>query len=294
MGDSSMTDTHSHTRTRRTHKKSRAGCFNCKQRRIKCDEHKPTCNNCQRFSISCDFSPKSAPTVPEQGDETAGNNPHTGLRKRGRPRKDWSAITQRSVSQTSGSRENSYEVSGTAMISSPHLTVEDLELLYYYMSDPILSQGDKVLWQEKVPRLAFANPCVLHVLLAAPAFYKMRRDPDRYEHFKKIADDHLAAGVRQATSLLPNLNRDNCSALYVAAILTCCCSFAQPSGPRHLLVVAGGYEVPWLSLFRGVRLIIESIGFEYIFSGILAPSPSQSPAPPPQSLLNECRSEFVP
>ncbi|KAB8293898.1 hypothetical protein EYC80_009374 [Monilinia laxa] len=41
--------------TRRPHKKSRYGCKSCKTRRLKCDESKPTCANCMRNGISCEY-----------------------------------------------------------------------------------------------------------------------------------------------------------------------------------------------------------------------------------------------
>ncbi|KAF7891329.1 uncharacterized protein EAF02_001654 [Botrytis sinoallii] len=41
--------------TRRPHKKSRYGCKSCKTRRLKCDETKPTCANCLRHSIQCEY-----------------------------------------------------------------------------------------------------------------------------------------------------------------------------------------------------------------------------------------------
>ncbi|KAM3064831.1 hypothetical protein ACMFMG_010458 [Clarireedia jacksonii] len=40
---------------RRHHRKSRYGCRNCKSRRHKCDEAKPTCNNCAKSSLSCEY-----------------------------------------------------------------------------------------------------------------------------------------------------------------------------------------------------------------------------------------------
>ncbi|KAJ8062928.1 hypothetical protein OCU04_008175 [Sclerotinia nivalis] len=41
--------------TRRPHKKSRYGCKSCKTRRLKCDETKPTCANCSKSNIVCEY-----------------------------------------------------------------------------------------------------------------------------------------------------------------------------------------------------------------------------------------------
>ncbi|APA08617.1 hypothetical protein sscle_04g033870 [Sclerotinia sclerotiorum 1980 UF-70] len=50
---------------RRPHKKSRYGCKSCKARRLKCDETKPTCANCTKSDIACEylFLPFSKPSL---------------------------------------------------------------------------------------------------------------------------------------------------------------------------------------------------------------------------------------
>ncbi|OTA93461.1 hypothetical protein M434DRAFT_293561 [Hypoxylon sp. CO27-5] len=42
-------------RQRRYHAKSKAGCVTCKQRRIKCDEVRPTCGRCSSRNVQCRF-----------------------------------------------------------------------------------------------------------------------------------------------------------------------------------------------------------------------------------------------
>ncbi|KAK1827583.1 hypothetical protein QBC39DRAFT_174625 [Podospora conica] len=44
---------------RRGHTKSRRGCFNCKRRRIKCQETKPACGHCSKGGLKCEY-----PSVP--------------------------------------------------------------------------------------------------------------------------------------------------------------------------------------------------------------------------------------
>ena len=43
------------SRKRKTHKKSRKGCNNCKIRRVKCDETHPQCEKCLAYGVSCDY-----------------------------------------------------------------------------------------------------------------------------------------------------------------------------------------------------------------------------------------------
>ncbi|KAI1647738.1 uncharacterized protein F4817DRAFT_358537 [Daldinia loculata] len=281
-----------HPRARRPHRKSRAGCRNCKQRR--CDELKPTCGSCSRFAIPCDFSPN--PAGSKQGEDLLNNAPTR--RKRGRPRKDWPAITRDfgphgEICESSEiTAPNLDLLSIKESTSSPHLTVDELELLHHYLTDGQLSQGDKLLWQIKVPRLAFTHHCALHLILAISAFHLTRLEPDRSEHFRRLADTHHSIGIRQATHLFPQLSTDNCSALYVASALACACGFAKKPTPGNLLVVAEDCEVPWLDLLRGVRIIIENIGLGHVFSGVLGPFPPPQPEEPSRKEAHQV--EFVP
>jgi hypothetical protein len=48
------------THRRRGHFKSRLGCFNCKRRRIKCNEDRPDCSACRRLSLECAYPPQNA------------------------------------------------------------------------------------------------------------------------------------------------------------------------------------------------------------------------------------------
>ncbi|ODA81696.1 hypothetical protein RJ55_00198 [Drechmeria coniospora] len=49
---------------RRGHTKSRRGCYNCKRRRIKCQENHPACDHCVRTGLRCEYP--SAPQIIHQ------------------------------------------------------------------------------------------------------------------------------------------------------------------------------------------------------------------------------------
>ncbi|KAF8545321.1 hypothetical protein BDD12DRAFT_811356 [Trichophaea hybrida] len=62
---------------RRSHKKSRAGCLRCKKRRIKCDEVHPSCGNCIKHAIECDFTlppEECAALAPSAGNVGSSNS----------------------------------------------------------------------------------------------------------------------------------------------------------------------------------------------------------------------------
>lgn len=49
--------------SRRGHFKSRLGCFNCKRRRVKCNELRPSCTPCARLKLGCSYPTASAPAT---------------------------------------------------------------------------------------------------------------------------------------------------------------------------------------------------------------------------------------
>ncbi|KAK5658892.1 hypothetical protein OQA88_1706 [Cercophora sp. LCS_1] len=49
---------------RRSHKKSRAGCLECKRRHVKCDEQRPVCIICTLSERPCSYPPNSQPERP--------------------------------------------------------------------------------------------------------------------------------------------------------------------------------------------------------------------------------------
>ncbi|KAH7321107.1 hypothetical protein B0I35DRAFT_477623 [Stachybotrys elegans] len=49
---------------RRGHTKSRRGCYNCKRRRIKCQETRPACGHCVKTGLKCEYP--SLPTITHQ------------------------------------------------------------------------------------------------------------------------------------------------------------------------------------------------------------------------------------
>ncbi|CAK7271486.1 hypothetical protein SEPCBS119000_004632 [Sporothrix epigloea] len=61
---SSDSVSHSKRLERRGHTKSRRGCFNCKRRRIKCQETRPACGHCLKMGLQCEYP--VAPLIPRQ------------------------------------------------------------------------------------------------------------------------------------------------------------------------------------------------------------------------------------
>ncbi|KAI9148775.1 Sterol uptake control protein [Paramyrothecium foliicola] len=250
---------------RRSHKKSRNGCQTCKTRRVKCDEAKPACGNCIRSCFTCDFA--AAKSVPLKTTEL-----QRPVRKRGRPRKVWPA---KLPSPEAESNSNDTGSDTRLSPSAPALNVDDLQLLHHYMSDEPLTSDDDLAWRNEVPSLSFDHHYDLRLILAFSALHLARLKPTEAAKYENLAEAHLLPAIREVMDLLPHINNQNCSALYVATVLICRCIFAKTPRRGDLLVVANDSQVAWWEMFRGVRYVIETMGADAVLTGPLAPSTTQ-------------------
>lgn len=249
---------------RRPHHKSRAGCEQCRKRKVKCNEAKPLCESCDRFALSCTY-----PTEPNEQPQSASHDAHGGgqqqASKRGRPRRDWASTTTCSTPLRKD-KEVQAGKDDALRPSSVQLNVVDFELYHNFVMNSSQHFGYPKLWREKVPEIAFKVPCILHLMLAFSALHMAMLRPEESRKYEAIADEHYASGVPIVTQMMENIGKENAPTLFIASNLICISTFARRPAPGHLLVISEGTEVPWLNLFRGVRFVIETMGPEAIFA----------------------------
>ncbi|KAI0852226.1 hypothetical protein F5Y00DRAFT_227628 [Daldinia vernicosa] len=192
MNDSS-TQEHKPRGPRLYHKKSRTGCTRCKQRRVKCDETRPSCGSCSRHAVECVYLTTS------QASSAAAGRSKSATRHDSRPTGHSTASSSRlvptyddasrqsPVSNAPGLFSNDikpvvYSPNGPGFYSSPsssYVTPADdgsdvevnlpegpwrrfweLRLLYNYyanMSQPFsIPQNQEItyMWQHEIPELA--------------------------------------------------------------------------------------------------------------------------------------------
>ncbi|TQN64990.1 Sterol uptake control protein 2 [Colletotrichum shisoi] len=236
-----------------------------------CDEVKPECGNCLRFSMHCDFAP-SPPTNQISPSPTASSPVTPPPRKRGRPRKDWDAVPKLPASNVSGSDAARIQRTPAPSSGGPTfpsaLNSSDLELQHHYMCHTAITLGESHVWREHVPKLGFKHHYMLHMVLAISAQHLARLRPAQARHYETLAERHSTSALPAVASLIPRLDKDNCQALYHTTVLVCFSTFAKKPTPGHLLAVAEDGEVPWWGLMRGVRIVVQNVGIQTIISGL--------------------------
>ncbi|CAG8198311.1 unnamed protein product [Penicillium olsonii] len=254
---------------RRSHRKSRAGCVQCKKRKVKCDENKPSCQNCERHGVICSFaSPSRLPSAPPAVDFAESPGPSSG------PENATSRVTTILPPIPPITPQSLPSLHSLAPFPST-LAVFDLELLHHYTTSTCytLSRSPAVqtVWREEAPRIGFSEPLVLHTLLALTGLHLARSDESRRASCLAHAHMHHSIAVREVVPLVAPLAQDNGAALFMFSTLTCMFSCAKPSEEGQFLVLfERGGLANWARFFRGTKTIIHS-GGEDLRKGKLAP-----------------------
>ncbi|OIW22709.1 hypothetical protein CONLIGDRAFT_153222 [Coniochaeta ligniaria NRRL 30616] len=216
--------------SRRSHRKSRAGCKECKKRHVKCDEHRPVCVNCFTAEQHCSYLDEPL------ADGTAG------LRRLGL-HSESDTPTSSSISTASsplclapaatGSPDN--QAGNSSRIEpasdqqvSPVFTLSHLALLHHIETVmtkllPLFSPGeaDADACYEMLFTAALSAPYLMDELLALAALHLSTLQPDAAAK----ADRHHQAAELQARALTlfnaagPEIRDQDCTAMFLFSSL---------------------------------------------------------------------------
>ncbi|KAJ5957299.1 hypothetical protein N7501_011578 [Penicillium viridicatum] len=278
--------------SRKTHKKSRLGCANCKRRKIKCDEVKPECTHCLRHSITCDYATQDESLLQAQSDASnSGSEKELQLQSPpSEPQNPYifisSSVTgflppKRRHKKAGHAKDavNSNRASPVpSCIPIPEAPFRfsgaDMELFHHYMVSTSMTlvedEAGKKLMQTSIPQLGFKFNYVLRLLLAFSAYHNahLKRQQQRQEVIpSKVSaestiiaqgDHHYTAAMREVSNSIPRLSETNCHAVYASAVFICFCSFGKgPRAGQYLVFSDTKSTAEWLILLGGVRSIVE-------------------------------------
>ncbi|KAH7413079.1 hypothetical protein BKA64DRAFT_719035 [Cadophora sp. MPI-SDFR-AT-0126] len=175
------------------HPKSRTGCLQCKTRKIKCDESKPSCHKCVRYKLSCSYLqyvPVGSRSLQQRQAEAASHQhnsfeaPHATSRHLQTLPQPYN-INQRPILQA--------DYMGTTF------NTEDLHLLHFYTTQTSISMlgphmtGSNI-WGTIIVTLSFSQKYLLYALFSLSALHlsflhttsssnvQQNRLAERYQH----------------------------------------------------------------------------------------------------------------
>lgn len=152
--------------TRRSHKKSRGGCYSCKSRKIKCGEQKPACGSCVMKGIACVYPPTEQPQR-KTNLPLIKRNPNVAPSF---PGASFSLLDMRFFHHF-------------LTIAYPHLPVEN----------------DHV-WIHDIPQFAEQHEYLMHAILSLGASHLSRLTGVDYRRESLVHRGHAIGGLNQALS----------------------------------------------------------------------------------------------
>ena len=244
-----------------------------------CDEKRPSCTNCVNHSIECDFS-ISTPTSPSPSPPAASS-----ARQRYRFKQSKYQTLSSSAPKEGNPRPGDNSVAVQCNLSANNsaaggISFADLQLFHHYLISTYRTLTDEALdqhgvWSIHIPQWGISLPSILHLMLALSALHLGHQNPDLRHQYVMQANDHFTFGIRSVTTVLSQLNSENCQMIYMSAVMICLVYFGHGPRPGEYLVFSRQGQAKWLVLMRGVRSILAS-NHDEIFSGILTPQTDDS------------------
>ncbi|KAG9231280.1 hypothetical protein BJ875DRAFT_469943 [Amylocarpus encephaloides] len=267
--------------TRRPHHKSRQGCVTCKQKKIKCDETKPSCKYCTLRSLECVYSPPDAGSSPAVS--RAVSTPTT-VSKPSLPSAGRSSFLPNS-SPNAGRNTNldaNLHIDPALRFSShqpcDRWTLSDMELLYFYTSSTSLTLSNSPehchVWQYVVPNFAFSHTFLLQELLALAALHKSAVSPEIRDNLRAIAARHHATALSMFRAGLGNIDTSNCHAYFAFGSIVTIYELASAEHPDIFFWNGGDISCPssleCFQLLRGTGYLIMD-SYSELSNGPLGP-----------------------
>ncbi|KAJ6036705.1 C6 transcription factor, partial [Penicillium herquei] len=222
---------------RRSHKKSRNGCDQCKKRRVKCDETGPPCSMCSFRELECTFGGSSAHTVQHDVVDTPSLSP---------------PVTGTSFDATNRTR--------TILIN--RFPLRALELMHKFSTETYQSLSnaptDDYGWQFTVPEKALDHDFLMSGILAFSSLHiaVISESPEKVSSYIDTAIEYNNQALPPFRQAIGNLSSSNCDAVFAHSIITILINLAmrrfipKQEKPDVTTMIATIFE-----LLQGVRSI---------------------------------------
>ncbi|CCD55730.1 similar to transcription factor Cys6 [Botrytis cinerea T4] len=237
---------HSNYRPRKSNTKSRNGCHNCRKRRIKCDEAKPSCGQCSDRllgAVQCEYLIPQKPVM-------KGQLPSEQQISTGR-------ICSTSVRDQIISYLEKSEVPCSHFKDPIYKPGDTLELLDHFTGVTTLwigSQSFQKIIQQHGLRISLRAPCLMHAILAFSASHLHYLHPKEKKyniaftlHYSKSLSSYLS-------ELRTSLNSSNADAIIASSYLHTMLTFRNIQ-PDQNIEIDGSGRVTWLRAMRGVSTL---------------------------------------
>ncbi|KAK1138413.1 hypothetical protein N8T08_002630 [Aspergillus melleus] len=179
---------------RRTHKKSRNGCIECKRRHVKCDEKRPACSNCITSERHCEYA----------GLEIISSRLRAS-RSRSRASASASPLTVESAPALP-------ETSNKTSLDNSPVNMLHVELLHHFTTETLqsMSTGEAQLGPVDILKYGLSAPYLMNQFLALSALHLSLLRPAQQKHYLHMASQLQAHALSIYNATRPEINQETC------------------------------------------------------------------------------------
>ncbi|PQE05610.1 C6 finger domain protein [Rutstroemia sp. NJR-2017a BBW] len=205
-------------RKRRAHKKSRKGCRNCKLRRVKCDEKRPSCFKCRDYGYICNYDSRT----PDLEMAISGGSIAA---ETGEEIQSWSTFSSKPLKKPTIPITLEPSITIGDGMSSMILDRQSLARLDRFRNRTVLSIGTPTtseLFQNISYSMAFEHPYLMHVMQTLTATHdRFLALPSPHSYHRSVTESyHLShAASLFNKKLFSPINDKDRDALWATAAL---------------------------------------------------------------------------
>ncbi|KAK1761091.1 hypothetical protein QBC47DRAFT_21443 [Echria macrotheca] len=251
---------------KRPHRKSRTGCRNCKTRKVKCDEARPSCRNCTLRREQCLYplNPSSLPPASSRSSSSSSPSVTSAVKAiiGTTPVTDFEDVI---LTDAPSLPDTMDIVTTTPVIREPiFIPAErselDMRLLWHYTNSTYTSLSS---WSKDDPQIvnllrvkllehALTTPFLMDGLLGISAMH-LRYLGDTATAPDAVTAFYRARAVEGYRAAIDSADPSTFPALLVSSIILCGLSSSMLRGDEAQPL----YILDWISVWRGIRLIIQ-------------------------------------
>ncbi|GKZ60826.1 hypothetical protein AnigIFM49718_007186 [Aspergillus niger] len=241
---------------RRPHRKSRHGCLQCKRRRVKCDELRPSCSNCSKRLATCEYD--SSSSLLWTNEEPPSRTRSTKSSPAGASQSDSAAATTANSLNILGRWGDAFAASQAV----PNLNITDLELMMQWCNSThkSVSRGEHTdhIWRFRASEEAITHPFLLHGLLALSSLHIARTKHDTQQRpiYLSTAVAHQAQALALFRERLSDINSSNARAMFAFASVVVYYTFGLPHAPES--------SDPWANVDDLIQIFTLARGVQHI------------------------------
>ncbi|KAF2790173.1 hypothetical protein K505DRAFT_327753 [Melanomma pulvis-pyrius CBS 109.77] len=222
---------------KRPHKKSRNGCYQCRKRRVKCNEQRPRCTNCTHRDEECHFPlPLLLPRDPgSPNDFSPCGTPGDRSSAHRSPSDSTLVFTSASSYLYARLPRSSTNLAPLQLSSPGPIGINDLALMHYWCTRTCYSftPFGADLFRDHVGQEALRYDYLMEALLALTLLHIASEMDDTIAAgpYVSAALQHQNRGLSGLRATLSDISPSNCDAIFASSVFIMVCAIVSPLLP---------------------------------------------------------------